>query len=452
MNLVQPRYQWFRHCEVLAEVLQRVAEGELKRVMVFMPPRHGKSEEVSRLFAAYYLWRFPHRWVGITSYGAELAYTLSRAARDNYRAAGGLTRNDADAVKHWETMEGGGLWAAGVGGAITGKGWHLGIVDDPLKNAEAAASSMIREKQKEWYNSTFYTREEPNDQGDPDGALILIQTRWNEDDLSGWQLSQEAGDESDEVERWHIVCFEAIKGETTHGFPQSCTVEADWRQPGEALCPERRPIEKLERIRRRVGEYFWSALFQQRPAPREGSFFKVMKLQYIDLCEVPMPLVQVRAWDLGATEGMGDYTAGVKLGRDAQNRFYILDVRRKQWGTDQRNEQVRHTAEGDGVDVRIRGPQDPGAAGKDAALSFVRLLAGFSVKTLAVSGDKVRRADPFSAQLNAGNVYLVRAPWNAEFVDELRHFPHGKHDDQVDAASDAFNELAQSFELVFAIV
>ncbi|HTE19108.1 MAG TPA: terminase family protein, partial [Armatimonadota bacterium] len=189
VDAVRPRYQWYRHCVVLADALQKVVDGEITRLMVFMPPRHGKSELVSRLFSAYYLYRHPERWVGINSYSAELAYTLSRAAREHYTRSGAGLRGDASAVKHWETGGGGGLWAAGVGGPITGKGFHAGVIDDPLKNAEEAASDTILAKQKEWYNSTFYTREEPG------GAIIVVQTRWNEGDLSGWLLAQEGEDE-----------------------------------------------------------------------------------------------------------------------------------------------------------------------------------------------------------------------------------------------------------------
>src|SRR5690349_9718553 len=121
VSKANPRFKWYPHCERLASVLIRVANGELSRVMVFMPPRHSKSELVSRLFSAYYLSLFPDRWVGLSSYAAELAYTLSRAARENYQSYGGLVKDDAAAVKHWETNQAGGLWAAGVGGPITGK-------------------------------------------------------------------------------------------------------------------------------------------------------------------------------------------------------------------------------------------------------------------------------------------------------------------------------------------
>jgi hypothetical protein len=121
---VYPRFKWYRHCRVLADVLQRVADGEIKRLMIFMPPRHGKSLLTSRLFAAYWLYRYPEQWVGLNSYGADLAFTLSRSARDNFAAAGGAFSESASAVNHWETSAGGGMWAAGVGGPISGKGFN----------------------------------------------------------------------------------------------------------------------------------------------------------------------------------------------------------------------------------------------------------------------------------------------------------------------------------------
>ncbi len=163
-----PRFQFYKHCNLLSDVLERVASGEIKRLLIQLPPRHSKSELVSRLFSAYYLKKNPTHFVGINSYSAELAYTLSRASRENFQRCGGVVKDDVSAVKHWETPEGGGCWAAGVGGSITGKGFHLGIIDDPIKNSEEASSETIREKQKEWYSSTFYTRAEP------DASIIVI--------------------------------------------------------------------------------------------------------------------------------------------------------------------------------------------------------------------------------------------------------------------------------------
>lgn len=263
IRTVAPHVQFYAHVERLIDVLQRVADGTLKRLMISMPPRHGKSEIASRLFTAYYLYRHPHQFVGVASYGASLAYTLSRSARENYRASGSELATEG--VEMWETVEGGGLWAAGVGGPITGKGAYLLLVDDPVKNAEEAASPTFREKQKEWWRSTFYTRQEP------DAAIVVIQTRWHEDDLSGWLLAQEV-DADSEPEHWHIMCMPAM-AEPLPPFPASCTVEPDERAVGEPLCPERYPLPKLERIKANVGDEVWGSLYQQRPRSAEGDIF-----------------------------------------------------------------------------------------------------------------------------------------------------------------------------------
>lgn len=155
----------------------------------------------------------------------------------------------------------------------------------------------------------------------------------------------------------------------------------------------------------------------------------------------PVCARRVRAWDLAATDGAGDYTAGVLLGADADGRYAVLDVVRGQWEPAERNRVIRQTAAMDGKDVPVWGPQDPAAAGKESAQAFTRLLAGWNVKTALVSGNKVQRADPVAAQVNAGNVRLAPGPWNRAFVEELRTMPNGQHDDQVDALSSAFAEL-----------
>lgn len=438
MKRANPRFTFFRHNDELADVCERIASGELKRVMVFLPPRHSKSEMFSRLFSAYYLKRNPHHWVGLTSYAAELAFTLSRAARDNFVKNGGEIRGDAAAVKHWETSEGGGMWAAGVGGPITGKGGHLLLVDDPLKNSEEAASEVIREKHKEWYSSTFYTRLEP------EGAVVIIQTRWHEDDLAGWLLDEES--QTDVPEGWYVVNLPAI-AEEPRELPETCTVHPDWRETGEALCPERYDEAALRRIRAK-GERNFDALYQQRPSPKEGYFFDVTKLQIVDAA--PAEGRRCRGWDKAGTPGGGDYTAGGKVSKAPDGLFYIEDMSRGQWDTATRDRTIRQTAELDGKACHQKGEQEPGSGGLEAAENFIRLLAGFSVSNEKSTANKEIRADPLSSQINAGNVRLVRGDWNKAFLEEMRQFPFGKHDDQVDAVSLAFNHLNSTQEWTVA--
>lgn len=399
--------------------------------MLFVPPRHSKSETVSRLFTAYYLRKHPDHWVGLTSYSGDLAYNLSKAARENYLRGGGILDDSAKAVKYWQTNIGGGLWATGVGGPITGRGANLAIIDDPLKNFEDASSDRIRSTQKEWYNSTFYSRLEP------EGAVIIIQTRWHEDDISGWLLDREQS--GDSPENWHIVNLPAI-AESPMEIPSSCTLESDWRDFGEALCPERYSVEKLRDIESQIGGYFFRSLYQQRPSAKEGSHFKVNELA-IENSHPPI-VRQCRAWDLAASAGKGDFTVGVKIGIDANDLWHILDVRRGQWAPEERDEELRRTARVDGSKVKIRLAQDPGQAGVDQSQRLVRMLAGYQVKSERISGDKVTRSSGLAAQVNSGNVKLLKGAWNKAFIEEFRQFPQGKHDDMVDAASDGFNELA----------
>ncbi len=456
VDRVRPGYRWYRHCQILADVLQRVADGDVRRLMVFMPPRHGKSELVSRLFSAYFLYRFPDRWVGINSYGADLAYTLSRSARDHYTRGGGTVRGDAGAVKHWETGKGGGMWAAGVGGPITGKGWHLGIIDDPLKNAEEANSPTIRAKQQDWYGSTFYTREEPNSDGDPDGALVVIQTRWHEADLSGWLLSQESADEDDAPERWHVVNFEAIKEEAPEPIPATCTAEPDWRQPGEALCPERRPLAKLKKIARRIGSYFFGALYQGRPRPAEGNTFKRSWFRHwraedggrmcrlLDRDGNTVELVRLAdcrrfaVMDLAfSTKKTADFTVITAWAVTSAYNLIWLDTHRERMEGPDLVPSLRRMMERFGLAY----------AGVEAVQAQTLVVqtarrAGLAVRALAADTDKITRAIQATVRMEAGQVFMPEnAPWLGDAENELLTFPNGAHDDIVDNLSYAAVEV-----------
>lgn len=408
----------YRHLVFLQGILDRVTAGEIKRLMVFMPPRHGKSENLTVRYPVFRLERDPKTRIIIGAYNATLASRFSRKARRIAEKRIDLA-TDRTAVDDWETAQGGGVRAVGVGGGVTGMGADLIFIDDPVKSREEANSEVYREKVWQWYTDDLYTRLEPG------GAIVLIMTRWHEDDLAGRILkSEKAGN-------WTVVRLPALAEEN----------DPLGREEGEALCPERYDVAALEDIRGTQGGASFDALYQQNPTSREGAFFKVSMLGMVDAA--PASLRCVRGWDTAATEGDGDWTAGVKIGQGADGIFYVLDVERGQWDTAQRNAVIRATAERDGAGVTIRGAQDPGSAGVDAKRAFVHMLAGFRVVVERASGAKEVRADPFASQVNAGNVKLVRGDWNKAFVEELRAFPRSKYDDQVDSAADAFNELVR---------
>lgn len=426
-----PRYVWYRHCDELGAVLQRVADDELKRVMIFMPPRGGKSLLTSKLFPAYYLYKHPERWMGIASYAAELAYTFSRASRDAYRAIGGALRGDAQAVKNWETPEGGGLWAAGVGGPATGKGFFCGLIDDPLKNAEEAGSEAIREKQKEWYASTFYTRSEP------DGAIVVIQTRWHEDDLSGWLLREEK--EEDEPERWHIVNFEAIKEEVLPQFPATCTVQPDWRLAGDALCPERFDLPKLERIKKRLGAYYFSALYQQRPVPLTGG---IVKSSWINRYRIPpQGAVFISLDTANKAKELSDYSV-FTVWTQTDTGYYLLDVVRERLEYPDLKHSTKTLAQKWKPSAILI--EDKGSG--QSLIQELKREGAWNCIAIEPEGDKVTRMATEAAAFESGRVWLPEnAPWLSDFELELLRFPGAPNDDQVDSTSQFLRWVRNNF-------
>jgi predicted phage terminase large subunit-like protein len=276
-----PTFQFHRLSELLIELLQQVADGKLTRLIVCCPPRHGKSQLVSRLFPAYWVSRHPELFCAIASYSAELAYAHSREARHYYRSTGHALSKDSAAVGNWLTPQRGGCIAAGVRGPFTGKGYNLGIIDDPYKGPEDAKSALQRVRLIDWLKSVWFTRAEPGLTAD--GALlpaaqVVVQTRWDHHDMTTWLLEQEA---EENPEHWTVINLPAIAEPISIAMPipPTCTRVPDWRQPGEPLCPERVPLAVLQRIRTRLGSYWWNALYQQRPSPAEGLLFRKAWIQ-----------------------------------------------------------------------------------------------------------------------------------------------------------------------------
>ena len=334
-----PRYGFHRWAELLIERLQAVADGELSRLIVTCPPRLGKSLLVSKLFPAYFIQRHPQLFCAIASYSAELAYAHSREARHYYRLTGNPLSKDSAAVGNWLTPERGGCIAAGVRGPFTGKGYSLGIIDDPYKGPEDAKSALQRERLIDWLRSVWLTRAEPAEVADGTGAIqrnlsaqVIVLTRWDHQDVVAWLLEQEQGEAP---QHWHVLDLPAIAEPIRDRprFPATCTVVPDWRQPGEALCPERFPLPELIKIRTRLGSFWWNALYQQRPSPAEGLLFRKAWIQ----SPLPVPTGRPRRYaplvlscDLSFKDGKDNDACGFcLLGLLEPERSPLQEARRQ---------------------------------------------------------------------------------------------------------------------------
>jgi predicted phage terminase large subunit-like protein len=330
-----PSFQRSRFSAVLIDLLQQVADGALTRLIVCCPPRAGKSVLVSRLFPAYWVSRHPELFCAIASYSGELAYAHSREARHYYRLTGHALSKDSAAVGNWLTPQRGGCIAAGVRGPFTGKGYNLGIIDDPYKGPEDAKSALQRERLIDWLKSVWFTRAEPGLTAD--GALlpaaqVVVQTRWDHHDITAWLLEQES---QENPEHWTVLNLPAIAEPEAISMriPHTCTKVVDWRQPGEPLCPERVPLAVLQRIRTRLGSYWWNALYQQRPSPAEGLLFRKDWIQ----SQLPIALGQPRRYaplvlscDLSFKDGKDNDACGFALlGLLEPQRHPAVDARRQ---------------------------------------------------------------------------------------------------------------------------
>lgn len=268
---VNQRYKpaWLH--EEIARQLERVENGEVKRLILQVPPRYGKSELASILFPAWYLGKYPEKEIIVASYSAELAQDFGYKTRNlvntpEYQVIFNTKlRDDSQSKAKWLTQEGGGYTAVGVGGAITGRGANILLIDDPIKNREEAESLTIREKIWGWYTSTAYTRLEK------DGAVILIMTRWHLDDLAGRLMQAE----KDGGEKWEVVKFPAI-----------ALKDEEFRKAGDPLWEEKYNIDALLNIKKTIGTYDWSALFQQEPITSESQEFKPQFFQYRNIEQI----------------------------------------------------------------------------------------------------------------------------------------------------------------------
>lgn len=435
------KYVHGRHVEVMCEYLEACAAGEIRRLIINVPPGTMKSTLVGVMFPMW-LWgpkkRPSERFVGIS-------HEQSLGVRDNLkcrRLASSewyqrlwphvkFTRDQNEKINFENAATGFRLVATPSN--ITGRRGNFVLVDDPI-SVESANSEVEREKVNLWFQESLPTR-----MNDPENSvIILVMQRLHERDPTGFILSKNWGWE-------HLMLpmrYEPAR--RSHG---------DWRSTeGELLFPERFPEHVVEELENTLKEYASAGQLQQRPTPREGGLFKRHWFDGKIVAQVPQGGRACRAWDLaGTVKKTGnnpDWTVGLRMWRVGPN-FYVDNVKRLQESPGVVMGNIKVSAKTDPRGCVIRLPKDPGQAGVAQADNMIKELAGYSVKVVGITGDKETRARPAAVQAEAGNVYLVgdpqNDPWIERFLDELCTFPMGQHDDQVDAFADALNELALGY-------
>jgi predicted phage terminase large subunit-like protein len=403
-EFTNPLYQPAEHHRHICEKLEAVERGEIDRLMIFMPPRHGKSELASKRFPAWCLGRNPTRQIIAASYNSDLANDFGRNVRNivgepEFREVFPSVdlAPDSHAANRMNTNHGGAYVAAGVGTAVTGRGAHIALIDDPFKDREEADSERRRDLVWDWYRSTLFTRLMPG------GSIVLIQTRWHEDDLAGRLLQSESD--------WDVLELPALDSS------------------GRALWPEWYDEKALERIKATIGAREWSALYQQQPQPDEGTFFQ---RGWFKEWETKPELRYYGTSDYAVTDGGGDYTVHRVWGIDAAGAIYRVDGWRGQTTSDvwierkldliAKYKPLAWFGEG-GVIQKAVEPMLRRRMRERRV--FCRL------EWLPSVADKPTRARSFQAMAASGRVYLEPEADLSEFLS----FPAGKYDDEVDTAS-----------------
>lgn len=439
-------------CRRLEKFSADIAAGKSPRLMLLMPPRHGKSELASVRFPAWHLGHYPHHEIINVGYNLDLPMVFSRKVRELvrdpvYTAIFPETNLDPESqsVEKWITKAGGGFMAAGVGGGITGKGAHALIIDDPIKNQVEADSVAVRDNLMDWYQSTAYTRLAPG------GGILIIQTMWNDDDLAGRLQTYMAG--SEEVDQFEIVKYPAIseaweyRDESTQNilrFPAEQPLELGitlLRPKDYCLHEARYPTDALKKIRANLQPRIWSALYQQNPVPDEGMYFKKEHFKYSKCAPPRLGMRIFTAWDFAISEKEhNDWTVGVTVMQDETDTLYVLDVLRFKGDSLAIVEAM--------LDVAQRFGSDPSTGyliGAEDGQIWRAILPMLKVRmeerklfppleVLKPLTDKMARARPLQGRMQQGKiVFIDGAHWLAQAEQELLRFPAGVHDDVVDA-------------------
>jgi predicted phage terminase large subunit-like protein len=404
------KLQYAEHWRKIDHALMRVARGDCRRLIINLPPQFGKSELISKHFPAWYLGEYPDRKIILVSYESMYASLWGMKAREIYREYSphifGSRLNDLKATTDWWfTSRDGYMATAGALGSITGKGAHVLIIDDPHKNASEAHSQLIREKVWDNYCSTFLTRLQPN------GSVILIQTRWHEDDLTGRLLAREG-------DKWEKIILPALNDN------------------GESLFPERFTSEEINERRETMGAYMFEALYQQRPTPRDGGMFKQKWWKFYSRLPERFDRV-IQTWDLTFSGSGGSFVVGLVLGKVGSN-CYVIDMDRDKYDFPEQVRRITQLSERYPLSTsKYIERKANGQAMIDTIKSRIHGIIPVDPKE-----SKEARASAISYLIEAGNVFLPEhAPWKQDFIDEFNSFPNGPNDDIVDTLSQGLNQL-----------
>lgn len=449
--------------ELVLRYLETDGRAGTQHLIILAPPQHGKSAMTSQFFPAFAFGKLPNLRITEISYGDALATKNSRAVRNlilssKYQEIFGsrspteeqiILSKDSRSVSAWDLQapNRGGMVAAGVGGAVAGQPKGLFIIDDPIKDHREAQSEAVRDDVWEFHSSVMRVRMV---------ASVTIMTHWHPDDYVGRLFKQMVlkpdGDQYRVLDLPGLMereLFAPTREEQRKQMAEGVYMslrDAMGRQPGEVLCPAM--LSKAEMLKIKGGdEFYFAALYQQRPYLKEGQKYQREWFKKVSKIPDGVRIIHiVRFWDK-ANSASGDYTAGVLMAYCSDGYFYILDIVRIQATSHKRNQAMKKAAESDkklyGSAVKIWHQQDPGSAGVDSAEATNKLLVGYPAKFETVSGSKEDRSDSLEDAFEGGLMFMLQGVWNEPYVEESCVFPRGKYDDQVDAASSAYNKLLE---------
>lgn len=443
-----PEYEINWHHQLLAQKLNKFLKKEIKRLMVFMPPRHGKSEKTSRRLPALIHGLFPNDEILLASYNGSLASDMivdvqrildSQYFKDifphvsitseNANSSYARTKTEHEIVPFIDPETNalfpykGSMKASGVGGTFTGLGGNWVLIDDPFKNREDADSLAYRNMVHKWYQSTIRTRLEKN------GSIILTMTRWHDDDLAG-RLLKEAK-ENPKADQWEVLSLPAIKDNELNAD--------DPRQLGEALWPNKYDIADLESTKATIGSREWSALYMQTPVNEGGNLVKDSWFKYYTVKPEKFD-VMIQSWDFAVKDkATSDFTVGQVWGKIGPDK-YLLDQVRGRFDFPTACQKV--------LELSAKYPNcrkkliEAKANGPAIIQTLRKHISG--LVEVEPRGDKVARMHAVSPEFESGHIYLPDksiCPWIGDYLSETKAFPTGTHDDQVDATTQAIDEL-----------